>query len=244
MLPPKGPAALLLTTFIRQKSLAPVVGSEPVQVVPAGILTVKGYREVISLGWTGMGWDGMFLWMITYSVSTDVGSTTADAHSSQSTLDDVALSVTDQVGGSDQLGAAGVGTGTGGVDDSEQVTSLVVSGTIAGHHAPGAGDGTSTITRDLGQGLSGQGHGGSHISHLQVAVGGSLAETISQGLVGVTAVDGGVLLGSGVGTESSDGVTFDTQSSTVATHVATVEKKVLVIASEWRGDWKEKEGIG
>jgi hypothetical protein len=40
-LPPNGPALLLLATFKRQKLLCPLVASVPVQVVPAGILTVN-----------------------------------------------------------------------------------------------------------------------------------------------------------------------------------------------------------
>jgi hypothetical protein len=42
MLPPNGPALLLLAIFIRQKLVSPEVASDPVHVVPAGILTVKG----------------------------------------------------------------------------------------------------------------------------------------------------------------------------------------------------------
>jgi len=41
MLPPKGPALLLLATFNKQKFVAPLVASLPVQVVSAGIFTLK-----------------------------------------------------------------------------------------------------------------------------------------------------------------------------------------------------------
>jgi hypothetical protein len=42
MVPPNGPALLLLAIFMKQKLVRPEVASVPVHVVPAGILTEKG----------------------------------------------------------------------------------------------------------------------------------------------------------------------------------------------------------
>lgn len=44
MLPPKGPAALLLAIFMRQKFDMPEVASVPVQVSPLGTVTEKPCR--------------------------------------------------------------------------------------------------------------------------------------------------------------------------------------------------------
>lgn len=180
------------------------------------------------------------------SISTNVGGTSLDADGAQGTLDDVALSVANHVGGGNELGACGVRAGTSGVDDSEEVTLLVVGSSVAGDDSPGTGDGTGSVTGNLGQGGAGLGDSLLHEGHGELAIGGGLAEAISGGVVGVATEDGGVLLGLGVGAELGDGSAFDAEGSAVATQVSSDDLDLSVRANQagsGKGEYENGAGI-
>lgn len=219
MLPPKGPAPLLLTTFIRQKLLMPLAASVPVQVRPAGTLTENGW---ICGQYTARARQGE---KITYCISADVGSTLLDSNglkgSCHHALDHVALSVSDHVRSRRQLCALGVCASAGLVNHGEEVSALVVGCAVASDDSPCAGDGAGAVGGHLGQSVAGQGHGCLQIRHRELAVGGGLAEAILHRVVGVATKDGGVLLGLGILSEPGHDCTLDAKSGAVATLVAT-----------------------
>lgn len=178
------------------------------------------------------------------SVGTNVGGTLLEANGVHNgvdgTLDDVALAVADHVGGGGGLDALGVGTGSGGVDDGEEVAVGVVGSAVRGDSAPSTGNGAA-VGRDLGQGVAHQLHALTNVGNLELAAGGGLAEAVGHGPVAVAAEDGGIRLGVVVGAEAGDGVTLDAESSTGTTSVTSDGLDLAVGADKAGSGGKSEE---
>jgi hypothetical protein len=69
-------------------------------------------------------------------------------------------------------------------------------------------------------------HRGLQVSHLERTVVGGLSETVSHGLVGVAAKDGGVCFGLGVLAELIDSSWLDTEGSDIPSLVTTVQMMI------------------
>lgn len=182
----------------------------------------------------GAGWDGD----LDGVVLVDVGGTLDNAEVDESAGDETAL-----LGGGDvTLGAwhlslnleglaLGEGTGAGGVEDGR-----VWSSSVSGDDVNCTGEGAAGWG-DLGEGVAGEGHDLSHISH-GVGTSLGLSESIRGSSLGLE--DGGVDLSLLVGSCTWDDGTLDTETGGVSTSI-TLDDGDLSVGGDERGSCKSNE---